>query len=31
MPHRVVLQRVNDPNVCPVKALEDLSFYEEGP
>ena len=26
MPHRVVLQRGNDPNVCPVKALEDFIF-----
>ena len=26
MPHRVELQRGNDPNVCPVKALEDFIF-----
>ena len=26
VPHRVELQRGNDPNVCPVKALEDFIF-----
>ena len=26
MPHRVELQRGNDPNVCPLKALEDFIF-----
>ena len=26
MPHRVELQRGIDPNVCPVKALEDFIF-----
>ena len=26
VPHRVELQRGNDPVVCPVKALEDFTF-----
>ena len=26
VPHRVELQRGNDPVVCPVKALEDFIF-----
>ena len=30
MPHCVELQRGNDPNVCPVKALEDFIFLRGG-
>ena len=30
VPHRVELQRGNDPVVCPVKALEDFTFLRGG-
>ena len=30
VPHRVELQRGNDPVACPVKALEDFTFLRGG-